>query len=89
MALLPLRELAGIESVLERWLLGHAHVVLSVSANGIVRMEAATLHREWSLHARPVAWPAQEWSVSIPRPPDVLVLGAGHATGRACSDHSR
>jgi xanthine dehydrogenase accessory factor len=77
MALLPLHELAGIEPVLERWLLGHAHAMLEVSADGVVRMEASTLHREWSLHAQPVAWPAQRWSVSIPRPPDVLILGAG------------
>ena len=81
-ALLPLRRLPGIGPVLELWLGGRQQALLGVTAAGGVEAAAAMLHRRWQLDAMPIEWPSprQRWSVSIPRPPEVLVLGAGPET---------
>jgi xanthine dehydrogenase accessory factor len=78
-ALLPLHRLPGIDAMFGAWLDGHEHASLCVTAAGTVEMETSALRRHWQLDAMPVEWmsPRQQWSVSIPRPPEVLVLGAG------------
>ena len=82
-ALLPLHCLPGIDAVLAAWLDGQQQADLSTATDG--RVEAATssaLHRHWQLQSMPVEWnsPRQRWSLSILRPPEVLVLGAGPET---------
>lgn len=81
-ALLPLHRLAGIEAVLAAWLEGQQHASLNITAAGAVDARTPSLHRHWQLDAMPIEWssPQQRWSVSILRPPEVLILGAGPET---------
>jgi xanthine dehydrogenase accessory factor len=81
-ALLPLHRLHGIDAVFVAWLEGQQHAAFSITGDGDVEAAASTLHRRWQLAAMPVEWPSpkQSWSVSILRPPEVLVLGAGPET---------
>lgn len=78
-ALLPLHLLAGIEPALEAWLGGHEDMTLHVSAAGTIDIATSTLQRQWQLDTQPVEWPSPrgQWPVSIPRPPEALILGAG------------
>lgn len=80
--LLPLRVLLGIEPVLQAWLDGHREVTLAISTGGLVEAATTALQRQWQLVAPPVDWPSPHlrWSVSIRRPPEVLILGAGPET---------
>jgi xanthine dehydrogenase accessory factor len=81
-ALLPLHRLAGIDPVLEAWLEGRQHAAFGITADGRVEVATSTLHRRWQLATMPVEWPSprQSWLVSILRPPEVLILGAGPET---------
>ncbi|KQY50574.1 XshC-Cox1-family protein [Lysobacter sp. Root494] len=81
-ALLPLQELPGIDAILEAWLEGQQHASFNITADGGVEAATPTLRRRWQLAAMPVAWssPRQRWRVSILRPPEVLILGAGPET---------
>lgn len=82
LALLPLHGLAGIEAVLAAWLEGQQYVSLDITDAGTVEAATSTLRRRWRLDAAPVEWssPRRRWSVSILRPPEVLIFGAGPET---------
>jgi xanthine dehydrogenase accessory factor len=81
-ALLPLQRLPGIDTVIEAWLGGQQHASLDITKAGSIEAVTSTLHRRWQLDAMPIEWasPRQHWSVSILRPPEVLILGAGPET---------
>jgi xanthine dehydrogenase accessory factor len=82
-ALLPLRRLPGVADCLDAWIRGGVALQRALGADGQVRMQAPNQSHAWHLHATPPAWAgdATSWNLPLPRPPEVLLLGAGPETG--------
>lgn len=78
LALLPLAALDGLQPVLRDWLHGGHALRFALGLDGQVRA-ASRGERIWRLDAAAPAWqgPAVQWALEVPRPPEVLLLGAG------------
>ncbi len=81
-ALLPVRALRGVEALFEAWIDGGTTLQRSLASNGLVQMEANGISRAWQVPAGSPGWArgTQHWQLPLPRPPEVLMLGAGPET---------
>lgn len=81
-ALLPLRALDGIDTLLDVWCRGRVALDWALRGDGSVAASAAAVSREWRLDAAPPRWHAavDAWMLRIPPPPEALLLGAGPET---------
>jgi len=78
-AMIPLRGIQGCEAVFDAWLAGGSACERVVHADGGIVMATDGVDMHWQLPGPGPDWTgaASRWSPPLPRPPEVMVLGAG------------
>jgi len=79
LALLPIARLRDWHEPIHAWSQGHGVLQLQLQASGELSMSVGDRQWCWTLPAALPEWSASTsgWRLSIPRPPSILIFGAG------------
>ena len=81
-AMLPLRAMPGADALIDAWLRDGVFLRTHIGVDGIVAFDAGSQRAQWQLKGSDASWShaGAWWSLSLPRLPRLLILGAGPET---------